>query len=63
MTKKLITDEEMESLQAKGCIGLCPICGMPLYKGRKHEDCVFELTELNEAQQESHDIYEEVING
>lgn len=30
---KAITDREMAGLRAKGCIGLCCVCGMPLYKG------------------------------
>ena len=38
MTKKFITDEEMNELRAKGCIGLCQICGMPVHRDQEHEE-------------------------
>ena len=38
MPKKPISDEEMDELLANGCIGLCPICGMPVYADQEHEE-------------------------
>ncbi|MHB8173810.1 MAG: hypothetical protein ACYDFU_05060 [Nitrospirota bacterium] len=38
MAQRLITDEEMAELREKGCIGLCPMCGMPVYVGQEHDE-------------------------